>query len=372
MELYHTSTNAEKLLCAKADLTHTPVGGTMELLPLCNMDCKMCYIRLTKAQMEAQGRILSCDEWLRIVDEAVAQGLLFLLITGGEPLMYPEFQRLYAALSQKGLILSVNTNGTLIDENMADFFAKYGCRRLNITLYGKDDETYGRLCGNPRGFSQVIRGVKLLKEREVPFRLTCSVTPQNVGDLPALYEIARDLDVPLQAACYMFPALRKGRESQTQYRLSPEAAAEAMVNCFRLANPQADMEAACRLTLDGLNNPSKLKSGTGFNCRAAHSGFWMTWKGEMLPCGMFTEPRISLLDHSFRECWDYIVEACSHLSRCKTCVDCEYQNICKICPAACMTETGAIDGCPDYLCKMTMESIRIMKSYINDQKSAET
>ncbi len=372
MELYHASTNAEKLLCMKADLTHTPIGGTMELLPLCNMDCKMCYVRLTKEEMNARGRMLSCDEWLRIADEAVQQGLLFLLITGGEPLMYPEFKRLYATLSQKGLVLSVNTNGTLIDEEMADFFAQYGCRRLNITLYGKNDETYGALCRNPRGFTQVMNAAKLLKARDVPFRLTCSVTPQNIDDLPELYSIARDLDVPLQATSYMFPALRKGLCAQEQYRLEPEEAARSLVNCFQYAHANADMEASCRQTLNMLQNPGKLGNGTGFSCRAAHSGFWMNWKGEMLPCGMFEEPRISLLQHSFHDCWNYIVETCRNIRISSKCVECDVQNICQICPAACLTETGSTEECPEYLCRMTKESIRIMKSYISDRKDTQT
>ncbi|MGN0479535.1 MAG: radical SAM protein, partial [Hominenteromicrobium sp.] len=157
MELYHASTYAEQVLRAKADQNHIPLGGSLELLPLCNMDCKMCYVRKTKAEMDAEGRLLTCDEWLKIADEAVQEGLLFLLLTGGEPLLYPEFPRLYAALAQKGIILSVNTNGTLIDEAYAELFSQYGCRRLNITLYGKDDATYAELCRNPKGFTQVMR-----------------------------------------------------------------------------------------------------------------------------------------------------------------------------------------------------------------------
>ena len=49
---------------------------------------------------------------------------------------------------------------------------------------------------NPKGFTQVMRACQLLKERNVPFRLTCSVTPENVNQLKDLFKIANELNVP--------------------------------------------------------------------------------------------------------------------------------------------------------------------------------
>ena len=152
MELYEVENDAEKALRDKADRAYTPFGGCIELLPVCNMDCKMCYVRMSREEMDRAGRMLSCDEWLNITRQAADMGVMNLLLTGGEPLLYPEFKRLYRGLQQMGIILSVNTNGTLIDEEWADFFAESYCRRISISLYGKDDATYGELCRNPRGF----------------------------------------------------------------------------------------------------------------------------------------------------------------------------------------------------------------------------
>ena len=65
-------------------------------------------------------------------------GTVFLLLTGGEPLLFPDFKTLYRRLRNLGMILTINTNGTLLDEAWADFFATYPPRRINITLYGAD------------------------------------------------------------------------------------------------------------------------------------------------------------------------------------------------------------------------------------------
>ena len=70
MELYDLASPVENMLAAKADIMRSPLGGTIELLPLCNMSCKMCYIHQSKEQMNKTGTMLSCDQWLRIADEA--------------------------------------------------------------------------------------------------------------------------------------------------------------------------------------------------------------------------------------------------------------------------------------------------------------
>ena len=370
MKLYDINPGPEKLLQIKADCNKIPLGGSIELLPLCNMDCKMCYVRKTKAEMDAEGRMLSCDEWLRIADEAVEAGALFLLITGGEPLIYPEFKRLYAELAKKGLILSVNTNGTLIDEEWAAFFAEHGCRRLNITLYGKDDATYEKLCRNPRGFTQVMNACRLLKAYDVPFRLTCSLTPDNVDQMEELFAVAKEFGSTLAAATYMFPGSRRGVDSDVQYRLSPEEAAAAMMQRFRLEHPDIDMATACRATFEKTKQPGKLKVAEGFNCHSGRSGFWLNWKGEMTPCGVFGEPKVNLLEHSFQDCWKEIVAQSNTISYCDKCLNCDLQNICDVCPAACYTETGSTDGCPEYVCRMTHETVRLMEAYIKEEEDA--
>lgn len=251
MELYELVNPIERILAAKADVQRTPLGGTMELLPLCNMNCKMCYIRQTKEEMDTQGRMLSCDEWLSIAQDAKANGVLYLLMTGGEPLLYPEFKRLYTELTNMGFIITINTNGTLIDEKWADFFGKRPCRRLNITLYGKDDETYEKLCGNPHGFSQVMKAVEFLQERKVPFRFNCSVTPDNVEQIPQMYQIAKSRGIYMETSGYMFPPVRKKFSECTEFaRMSPQQAADFQFTNYQMRNPMGNIKEAALKTLE--------------------------------------------------------------------------------------------------------------------------
>ncbi len=362
MELFeYLRSPLEAMLVQKAEIMRTPIGGTMELLPLCNMNCKMCFIRQNSEEMKKQGRMLSCDEWLRIAGEAKKAGVLFLLLTGGEPLIYPEFKRLYTELTNMGFVITINTNGTLIDEEWADFFAQRPCRRLNITLYGNSDETYDRLCQNPKGHTQVTRAMELLKERDIPYRLNYTITPENVGQLEYACTFAKEFGVTLEAAAYLFPPIR--RENENFIRLSPREAACAKLNKIKYCFGEDQLRADANFILMKMKNSAVSNPNHMLTCRAGRNGFWLDWRGNMLPCGMFLQPKISLLEYSFDECWKYIVEETAKLRMYEGCANCDKRYGCVVCGAGCLTEAGDMTKRPDYICEMTEEYYKLLLPY---------
>lgn len=102
----------ERSFLQKARQQHIPITGALELLPLCNMNCDMCYVRLSRSEMECQGQLRTVDEWILLAQQMQKAGTLFLLLTGGEPLLFPDFKTLYLELRNMGMILTINTNGT--------------------------------------------------------------------------------------------------------------------------------------------------------------------------------------------------------------------------------------------------------------------
>ena len=171
----------------KASRLGVPLNGTFELTPCCNMACKMCYVRLTPQQQRAIAPLHTAEQWLELGRIAKENGMLYLLITGGEPLVHPQFKEILQGLHKMGLIISINTNGTLIDENVVAWLKETPPVRFNITLYGASNETYERLCGNPHGFTQVTKAIRLLTEAGMAVKLNCSVTPYNPADLDGIF-----------------------------------------------------------------------------------------------------------------------------------------------------------------------------------------
>ena len=79
---------------------------------------------MEKSQAEKRGGLRSIEEWLHIANQLQEIGTLFILLTGGEPLLYPDFKELYIRLKEKGFILTINTNATLIDDETVRLFQR--------------------------------------------------------------------------------------------------------------------------------------------------------------------------------------------------------------------------------------------------------
>ena len=125
MDILQDPNPIERRLVHKANVAKIPISATFELTPVCNLHCDMCYVRMNEAQAQQQGGVKSVEEWLFLAQQLKEQGTLFLLLTGGEPLLYPGFRELYVSLKQMGFVLTLNTNATLITEETARLFQQY-------------------------------------------------------------------------------------------------------------------------------------------------------------------------------------------------------------------------------------------------------
>ena len=362
MRLYETDEPIEAVLQSRAMAMRRPFGGAMELLPTCNMNCNMCYIRRDGAE------ILSAEEWIEIGTSLRDAGVLKMLLTGGEPLLHSGFREIYLALQRMGFLLSINTNGTLIDEEWADFFYRNPCKKINITLYGASPETYERLCHYPGGFEKAVHTLKLLKERGVPCQVNMTMVRENREDLQAVSELIRELDLGFTPVTYEFPPLRGGdSEDFERSRMSPREMAEANIERSFLNHADADRPQQARLffkQLTGEYNP--VPPQEGFPCHAGKSGFWIGWEGQLYACGMLSGPAYSLKEYTFEEAWEKLVESIASLKTSEKCRLCRKKFYCPTCAAAMYAETGDTEKAPEFLCEMTDEMIKIMFGYLDD------
>ena len=354
-------------LYTRAARRRIPLSGTFELSPVCNFACRMCYVRKTPAEVKAHHRPqLGYDDWLRIAREGREQGLLFLLLTGGEPFLWPRFWELYGELADMGMLVAINTNGSLIDESAVERLKRRPPRRVNITLYGGSDETYERLCGVKGVFSRVDRAVRSLKAARIPVKLNCSLTPHNERDLPAMVAYAKELELQLDLATYMFPPIRRDPDAiGVNERFTPQETARSRVRGVALQHgPEA-----CRAFLErvklGRAEPPGLEEGCydpvdgRVRCRAGSASFWVTWDGLVTACGMMPEPKADLGDRPFTQVWRELTEATAALRLSGVCERCENRQLCHPCAAMAAAETGRTEGVPQYLCHVAKELRRL-------------
>lgn len=364
----------------KAAQTGTPLSGTFELTSRCTLNCKMCYIHNKATDGDVIQKEKPTKWWLDLAKKAQEAGTLLLLLTGGEPMLRQDFDEIYLACKKMGLLVTINTNATLIDEKKIQLFKANPPQRVNITLYGTSKETYGSLCGVPDAYDKVVWAIKALKEAGINVKLNYTVTPYNKDDAIKASEFAEEIGVPIQTVTYMFPPLRACESKTVGYgldrtanqcngcgeanRLSPEDAARVMLNLqkHRLGdafNKFLEYKDKQKPKTDYFDDCEK--EGERIRCRAGSTTFWVTWDGKMTPCGMMVEP-VAEIGDDFTKAWNYIRKEREEIILPPQCTNCEYKHNCDVCAAVSYAETGKFDGLPIYVCEKAKAYTKLIQS----------
>jgi radical SAM protein with 4Fe4S-binding SPASM domain len=327
-------------LAQHAAASHIPLFGAAELTERCNLRCAHCYLgsyRERPAHAELPTR-----ELLRVFDEAVDAGCLFMLLTGGEPLVRADFADIYRHLRERGVMVTVFTNGTLVDEEHCALFSDLPPRAVEVSVYGASASTYESVTRAPGSFSDCLRGVDRLLEAGVTVRLKTMLLTANRHELDALRALASSYGVPFRFDATVSAAL-DGDLSPLKLRLpAAEAVAAELSDDSHLAQWR--------------RHYGRLKEGPApeglYGCGAGVSSFFLDAHGVLFPCLMARSVSHDAARKGFQYGWTEVMPKIRGLAAggMVTCNRCEARAVCDACPGLVALETGAEDGRSDYVC----------------------
>ncbi len=371
MDNQYVESRTSQYLHIKASKAGIPLSGTFELTPCCNLSCKMCYVRKSRSDVEAEGGLISAAEWIALAEKCRQKGMLYLLLTGGEPLTHPGFKEIYTAVRNMGFVVSINSNGTLIDDDMVAFLAANPPARVNMSLYGASRETYNELCGIPEAYDRAMYALKAMRAAGITVKLNYSVTKYNCTDMKGIIDTAHECGCNIQVASYMFPPLRRdGTQVGQNDRLSPEEDISYWLESERLRMPDEDFISRCKARAErcgGTIDEECMDAPTEhIRCRAGSTAFWVAWNGDISLCGMIPVSSANIRETDFDEAWRKVREDTAKIFMPAKCTACADREVCMVCAAACYCETGHFGEAPEYICKRTKalieESERICKA----------
>ena len=123
------------------DGQRVPLQVSIEVTRRCPLECLHCYNNLPMDDMDARKRELSKEEHFRVLDQLVEMGCFWILYTGGEIFARKDFLEIYTYAKQKGFLVTLFTNGTIMTQEIADYLAEWPPFAIEITLYGRTRET---------------------------------------------------------------------------------------------------------------------------------------------------------------------------------------------------------------------------------------
>src|ERR1700680_531937 len=225
-----------------------PMDVSIELTRRCPLDCLHCYNNLPMGDQAARSQELTFAEHVHLLDELAAAGTLFILYSGGEIFARKDFLDIYKEAKKRGFLITLFTNGILINERIADHLVKYRPFSIEITLYGATRETYETLTQVRGSYDRCMRGIQLLLERNLPLKLKTVPTTINQHEVYEMKNLAEGLGVEFKFDPLVNPRIDCS-QSPLAVRLSPE---QVVALEFRDVARKAEYQ---RIAKQGLSEP---------------------------------------------------------------------------------------------------------------------
>ena len=345
-----------------------------ELTTGCNLRCVHC--RAT-AQELASPYDLSTPDALKVIEQVSSVSRPILILSGGEPLFRKDLFPLAAYAVERGLLVALATNGTLITPSVAEEIRAAGIRRVAISFDGADAETHDAFRGIPGAFEAAKRGLRNVQDAGVSTQINTTIARHNVHQLPDILAMALELGVDalhtfllVPVGCgvniadeQMVPAADYEKILHWFYDREREGLLELKATCaphyFRVRKQREVNERRAAQAQMDAPHPGAL--GADLKSRAAHpsrhpqmgavtkgclagSGVcFISHRGEVFPCGYLPVKAGDLRTESFAEIWESspVFAALRDPNNLKgKCGACEFRQICLGCRARAFAATG--------------------------------
>ncbi|MEJ5369925.1 MAG: radical SAM protein [Bryobacteraceae bacterium] len=335
-----------------------------ELTTGCNLRCIHCRASATELMSPED---LNTSECLRIVDQLAPYAPFILVLSGGEPLWRRDVFDIARRAVSHGIRVALATNGTLVDEAMAERILDAGIVRVSISLDGADAATHDSFRGHPGAFQSAIRGIRCLQQVGVSTQINTTVSRHNAGQLPEMLELARKLRVD---AFHLFLLVPVGcgltiAEDQSVdgaeaerilnwfYDRSLDSGMELKATCapqyYRIARQRrAEARRAGQPVPDQMPHPNHSGHPAALHqmtrgCLAASAVCFISHLGKIQPCGYLPLEAGDLRKQSFEEIWTRspLFEDMRNLDNLRgKCGICEFKRVCMGCRARAYGFTG--------------------------------
>jgi radical SAM protein with 4Fe4S-binding SPASM domain len=315
-----------------------PASMILETTYRCNVSCIHCYVPQSEHPEE-----LSTRELTRILDEAADLGVMFVVMSGGEPMVRSDFLEVWEHAKRLGMMITLFTNATILTDDIADALVEYPPVVTEVTVHSMRPQVFDAVTTVPGSFDRCMQGIARLRERGLDLRLKSVALRQNAEWLWEVEEYAKSIGAHYRFDVGIVPRLDSGAEP-LETRLDPED-----VVALDLSFPER---------AENLIELAKIARGSGssrvFNCGGGKQSFSVSPYGKMSICPFTQYSAYDVRNGSVAEGWfDFVPqfrarEACTA----NPCPTCDQMWLCQRCPAKSYLEVGNEESPIPYWCSV--------------------
>jgi MoaA/NifB/PqqE/SkfB family radical SAM enzyme len=276
----------------KAATESVPLIGMLELTRRCNFKCAHCY---AGPASHAAGE-LKTEEWKGLMDEAAAAGCLELVFSGGEPLLRSDFAELYIHARRLGMEVTVFTNASLVDEQMASLFNEWPARKVEVSVYGITEPTARAVTGVDGACARQWDGIRKMMGKGIPVSLKLMAIKPLRHEIEAIEARARDAGLELRFSTEILPRL-DGDLTPLSLTLDPQEV--------------ASLEARLPGWADALRKRAESRQNDvrRYPCAAGQYGFFIDAGGFLQPCIALTRFRKKIGTAGLKATWKEVSDS---------------------------------------------------------------
>jgi radical SAM protein with 4Fe4S-binding SPASM domain len=194
MELKHVlesiSNTFLSLQGKKPKPAYTPYMVVWNFTNKCNLSCKHCY---QDANTEGSSDELSLEEKLKLVDDLYEAGVKVPVFSGGEPLIHPDFFPVLEKMVNKGMHIGAASNGTIINEEMAERLKLKGLNYIEISLDSTHPEVHDEFRGHKGAWEKTVEGIKNCVEAGLFTGVAMTVTKNTMNEIDNMLDLTKEL-----------------------------------------------------------------------------------------------------------------------------------------------------------------------------------
>ncbi len=273
----------------------TPITVNWGITARCNFVCSHCFSRLDRSPE------LSVEDARRVVDILAGNGVMFVNYGTGEPMLREDLFPLTEYALAKGLKVTMNSNGSLIDAPAAERIREAGFHSVGIRIDSADPAAHDAFRRMPGSFEKAVRAARLLREQGVPLTVSSVICKVNVSDFPALVTLAKDLGAHT-IDLHNLKCSGMGGLNQENLDLSPEEWRDFYGRAVPMRRAEKGIEIAFDdpiLSLLDEEDGKKLVAGSV----CGKLSLYVRPDGEITPCGFIPVPIGHILRDDFQKVW---------------------------------------------------------------------
>lgn len=309
-----------------------PVSATIELTRRCSLSCKHCYLPETRGRARP-GLELSTAQWKAILGQLARAGGLYLVFTGGEPLLRPDLAELCRFAKALSFDVRVFSSGLGMTPALASEFRRAGVSGFELSLYGRP-AVHDGITGLKGSFAKTLAAARALKKAGIAVKLKVPLMNLNSGQAAFLKRLAKAEGCGISFDPVIAPA-NDGNRTAIKYRLSGPGLRKAL----KLLSPSG-AEAKPAAPVGGPAAAWDFLCGAGRNVCAVDPA------GNLWPCLQLPVKLGNLTRQKFTALWQSRAWLkkwrAAGLKDLKVCGTCDLAGYCSRCPGVSLLEAGDI------------------------------